>query len=122
MPRGDIEVIVDKTKLERLIRTAPRKAELALDTLSFDGERDVKQSFGTSPSSPGSPPGVDTGALRASIHVEKPSRWIRRIVTGTEYAIHLEYGTSKMAARPFMMPMAMRLRKKADKAFNDIVD
>jgi len=59
------------------------------------------------------------------VHVEKRSGsrpWkiveksgndvIGRVGTNVEYAIPLEYGTSKMAARPFMRPMLENDKKK----------
>lgn len=58
-------------------------------------------------SAPGSPPGIDTGKLRAGINTKKLRELVYSVNTGdTEYAPHLEFGTSKMAARPFMGPAA----------------
>lgn len=64
-----------------------------------------------SPSSPGSMPGIDTGALVGSLQHEID----RGKYTGTYYttnplAPYLEYGTTKMAPRPFMTPAAERAR------------
>ena len=70
-------------------------------------ESDVKRSFVTSPSPPGGPPGVDTGRLRTSIthEVEETiNEIVGRVGTNLDYAIFLEYGTSRMAARPFLRP------------------
>jgi HK97 gp10 family phage protein len=56
-------------------------------------------------SAPGEPPRVDTARLRQSLQpsVVREGNTIRGTVsTNVEYAEHLEYGTSKMAARPFM--------------------
>lgn len=59
------------------------------------------------PSSPGEPPAVVTGRLRASITMRvesedgKPAGYVG---TNVEYASSLEYGTSKMAPRPFLVP------------------
>jgi HK97 gp10 family phage protein len=53
---------------------------------------------------------VDTGALQASILKEvKPGKelgsWVGRIYTkGIPYAGYMEYGTSRIKARPFMRP------------------
>lgn len=59
---------------------------------------------------------VDTGALQASIQKSvssKSGKWIGRIWTsGIEYAQMIEFGTSKMAARPFMRP-AVNLTRDA---------
>lgn len=59
-------------------------------------------------SRPGSPPGVRTGSLRRSFTTRPAKRLGSRVVlalgTNTKYARPLEYGTRKMAARPFMRP------------------
>ena len=65
----------------------------------------IKKSFGTSPSQPGEPPGVDTGRLRASItHEIEEALWdiIGRVGTNVEYARYLELGTRKMSPRPYL--------------------
>lgn len=67
----------------------------------------------TSPAPPGSPPGVRTGNLRrnwslmvsgdgsgAGVHMELT------IQSNMEYAVYQEFGTSKMAARPFRQRIA----------------
>ncbi|NMC54973.1 MAG: hypothetical protein GYA48_15205 [Chloroflexi bacterium] len=64
-------------------------------------------------SAPGEPPAVDSGNLANSIQSEVSmlSNGPRGAVfTNTEYAVGLEFGTRKMAARPFMKPAADRMR------------
>lgn len=66
------------------------------------------------PSRPGEPPNEDTGALRRSIKVEQSGPLTVKVTAGDDnvnYAAFLEFGTSRMAARPFMGPAA---RKKKD--------
>ena len=62
---------------------------------------------------------VDTGALQASIRQTvsaKSGKWIGRVATkGIPYASMIEFGTSKMQARPFMRP-AINLTRDALKA------
>ncbi len=56
---------------------------------------------------PGRPPAVDIGLLRASITHEvtrEAGEIIGRVGTHVEYAPYLEFGTSRMAARPFLRP------------------
>ena len=68
------------------------------------------------PSAPGEFPAVDTGRLRASITHrfeegtggEPPAAYVG---TSVEYAADLEFGTSRMAARPFMRPSLEANRK-----------
>ena len=60
-----------------------------------------------SPSAPGEPPAVVTGTLRASIThrlEEEDGDTVGYVGTNVEYAPYLEFGTSRMAARPFMFP------------------
>lgn len=53
---------------------------------------------------------VDTGNLRNSIQAQEESatQWV--VATGVEYAEYVEFGTSRMAARPYMTPAAERER------------
>lgn len=60
---------------------------------------------------------VDTGALRASIWAEADGRTVRIWVgnnprgDGVDYWAHVEFGTSRMAAQPFLRPSVWRRRK-----------
>jgi len=57
---------------------------------------------------------VRTGLLRSSIRLEKISPFEHKVVAGSEvkakgkpyYAVFVEYGTRKMAPRPYMRPGA----------------
>jgi HK97 gp10 family phage protein len=55
-------------------------------------------------SAPGEPPAVDTGFLRNSIQVDEVTPNEAIIAPHTDYAEHVEFGTSRMAARPYMRP------------------
>jgi HK97 gp10 family phage protein len=58
-------------------------------------------------SEPGEPPKIKTGRLRASIThriVYEDAQVVGEVGTNVEYGIYLEYGTSKMAPRPFLGP------------------
>lgn len=62
------------------------------------------------PSLPGNPPAPDTGNLRNSIRYEMhdENRSVYGIVGSTQkdpdYAVYTEYGTTKMAPRPWLRP------------------
>lgn len=59
------------------------------------------------PSLPGNAPAPDTGNLRASIHYTiegKSEKTIGRVGTDVEYGKYLEFGTSRMAPRPWLKP------------------
>lgn len=118
---------IKKTTTAMLSEVDDRLGELA-----FEGERYVKQSIDDSPasgrtydrgakshtaSSPGNPPRTDTGNLVNSIYTVQVKKMVWRIYTGAEYAVGLEYGTTKIKARPFMMPMAVWLKREVSKKF-----
>lgn len=50
--------------------------------------------------------GYDTGTLYKSIFYRNVGGLVYEMFTAVEYAIYVEFGTSKMAAMPFMMPAA----------------
>lgn len=58
----------------------------------------------SSPSSPGNPPAVVTGELKNSIRVVRMSARHYRVVVLAEHGLYLEFGTSRMAPRPFLTP------------------
>lgn len=47
---------------------------------------------------------VDTGRLRQSVSVQQTVPLVFRVGTNVEYAPHVEFGTRKMRARPFLRP------------------
>jgi HK97 gp10 family phage protein len=122
----DFEVIRRGRGLKSVMRSHPERLDDALDTAALEGKRIVQMSFNTSPagrthkrggkihvaSIAGMPPNIDMGKLMNAIYTYTPKRFSRAISTGdTEYAVYLEFGTSRMAARPFMRPMAAKMRK-----------
>ena len=99
----------DTRVLRRMITGTPEQLNRAVLAAAIDVNSEIVLSFGTSPSAPGDPPGVDTGALRASMKAEKGDQDMTAIVyAGVEYAPYLEFGTERMAARPFFTPVLLR--------------
>jgi hypothetical protein len=66
------------------------------------------------PSAPGEAPNEDTGALRASGHVERTGTLTANSVFDAPHAVPLELGTSDMAERPYARPAARTVRRKAE--------
>lgn len=64
-------------------------------------------------SSPGAYPNTDTGALVNSMRSERRGNLLAIFGAFILYAKHLEFGTSHMAARPFMRPTFAALRESA---------
>ena len=103
----------NSNKLKKEMRS---KAVKNMTTACLFLEADIKKSLtGKSPSSPGEPPGKITGTLGRSITHEvekKPGRIVGRVGTNITYAVPLEFGTSKMAARPFIRPGLERNKER----------
>lgn len=47
---------------------------------------------------------VDTGALRSGIEAEKVGDLAWQVHDAVDYGLHVELGTSRMRAQPFMVP------------------
>lgn len=88
--------------------------ETAIKEVAEVGQKSAKALVsGPSPSAPGNPPGIITGYLRDSITLAQQDRYHWILLAGAHYALYLEFGTYKMAARPFMRPTAVQLRQMA---------
>lgn len=119
-------VRLDMHKLEELEQRTPGRVDELIGQLAYICQDIMITSFNTSPpgrtygkhiaSQPGYPPNVDIGNLKNSIHTRKIKRWVWAVQVGAEYAPDLEYGTVKMAARPFVLPaveqVAARVRRE----------
>lgn len=62
------------------------------------------------PSKPGEPPNRDTGNLQAHLRVEQTGPTKAEVRSDATYAAALEFGTSKMAERPYMRPARDKMR------------
>ena len=78
-----------------------------------------KEWRGMQSSAPGDPPFVQTGMLRRSITWDAPAKLVRLVGSAlkpqgnsSSYALCLEYGTNKMAARPYLRPALARCKAK----------
>ena len=65
------------------------------------------------PSKPGEAPNNDTGDLRNKIEVSQTRLDKARVTSSAEHSKPLEFGSSKMAARPFMRPARDKIRPQA---------
>lgn len=103
--------------LETAIKLCGEKIKSDIQYSMTHTERDMSKSYYTAnktvahhPSLPGYPPAPDTGNLRASINYEihATASEVYGVVGSTQqdpdYAVYTEYGTSKMAPRPWLRP------------------
>lgn len=69
-------------------------------------------------SAAGQPPNTDTGFLVSNIFLDKDNDGMGADVESrADYSIHLEFGTRKMQARPFMQPALESQRAKIKALF-----
>lgn len=124
-----LEIKVDTKGLERIIQQEPQRVDRWLRGVAEQMVGDIKLSFGTGPagrrykrdgkyhvaSSAGNPPNSDSGNLTGTIKSKSAGRLTYHISAGTGYDRLLEYGTRKMAARPFMGPVFAEWQGKIEK-------
>jgi len=72
-------------------------------------------------SAPGQPPMTDTGRLANSITFDRIGDLTATVGSELIYATWLEYGTSRMASRPFFRPAVERMRPVYIGKLEDII-
>ena len=60
---------------------------------------------------------IDTGALYDSIVAEQPNQELTVVRDGVTYGVYQEFGTSRIAARPFFTPAIENYGKEFDRVF-----
>ena len=102
----------DRRTLHALIRQTPERVDALGRAVATAMVGEMVESFGTSPAPAGGPPGVDTGALRASVGwvAEGERRWL--LHDGVEYGVYQELGVGDLPARPWMTPVFEAWRQR----------
>lgn len=73
------------------------EAQISISAGSVSGAKHV-------PSAPGQAPNQDTGVLAGNIETNQVAPLVVEVSSNAPYAAALEFGTSRMAARPYMAP------------------
>lgn len=108
--KGDIErqFLKDLDELENIVITEAKK-ELTKAS-HFSRNEAVKNAP------------VDTGRLKGSIQVDKVSVDKHNVGTNVEYAMAVEFGTSKQGAQPFLRPAVIKGVAKLKEGIDTIID
>ncbi len=72
-------------------------------------------------SAPGQAPANDFGFLANNIKAEMTNELTASTFSLAPYSVHLEYGTRKMAARPFLRPAGEKVKAQAEGVLNAYV-
>jgi HK97 gp10 family phage protein len=81
------------------------EAKKSIQSHKSSGNVYVRGSISHTASTAGNPPNSDTGNLVKNITIQKISGgYDVGSRKGAPYGVHLEFGTSKMAARPWLTP------------------
>lgn len=100
MTRVNFDIKVVSNKFPELAKRSPAKASAAVRKASYDLEAHAKAVVP-----------VDTGNLKNSIRSWFSADGLTAYVgTHVEYAPYVEFGTRKMAARPYLRPAAEAVR------------
>lgn len=107
-------------RLKRMAARTPqqiaRKLYQAGQLVELEAERSITDGSisgeGHVPSEPGEPPNADTRFLDSNIVTEIGGPGIVTVTSNAPYSAALEFGTSKMEARPFMRPALNKNRAK----------
>ncbi|QTH19788.1 HK97 gp10 family phage protein [Rhizorhabdus wittichii] len=89
-------------------------AAISITTGAVSGKNHV-------PSAPGEPPNADTHVLDRSIETNMVAPLHAQVSANAPYAVELEFGTSKMAERPYMRPATAKNRKAVTQMIRDAV-
>lgn len=71
-------------------------------------------------SAPGEAPAIDTSTLANSINVEVDGL-TATVGTNVEYAMHLEFGTTRMEPRPFFGPAFEKAKPEFEQGLKDLL-
>ena len=91
-----------------VVKAAGRVLYVGADMIRSEAFRSISAGSvsgkGHVPSNPGEPPNRDTGVLQAHLRAELVAPLEAQVTSEAPYASALEFGTSRMEARPFLRP------------------
>lgn len=130
----EVQIKLDTKRLDQIIRRLNTDTDGFVRMMAQQVQTDAVTSFGSGPdgrtytrrgithsaSAPGYPPNVDTGALRASVHVTPLKKNTYAVQDGVEYGVYLELGTPKMARRPWLYPAVFKMLQEFGQRFKGL--
>ena len=120
-----------RQRLKRLsgpdvVKAAGRVLYVGADMIRSEAFRSISAGSvsgkGHVPSQPGEAPNRDTGVLQAHLRAELVSPLEAQVASEAPYAAALEFGTSKMEARPYMRPARDKQAGEIQRLFETEID
>lgn len=118
MVKASVFLRINEAEFNKLINDASNITDDAAKMMAenmkksiLSGAKSGKTYGSHTASAPGQAPANETGALVRSIKVEKNSKSESTVYVTKDYAVYLEYGTSKMKPRPFILPAFLKTKK-----------
>lgn len=129
MAAVNVDIRLDATVLQRILKRVPENAAKASLETAEDIVADIRAKWsGHFPpaSAPGDTPAIRSTTLDTSVFaVPQESlgsgKVQSQLTVAAPYAGDLEYGTRKMAARPFIRPALKRAEKTFGRRFKGII-
>ena len=117
MVSAKIQIKVNKSELTKIINQAENLVNVGSEFMAEEMKKSISSGaksgkrYGSHTSSaPGQSPANLTGELLKSIKVQK-TKGMSFVYITAKYAQFLEFGTSKMRARPFIIPAFLKTKK-----------
>ena len=105
-----------------LVRAGNLVLNTAKTSIQAGNKTGVMRPSGTRSSAAGEPPQSDTGYLAQNIVLQVDTDGMGvSVESRAEYSVFLEFGTSKMEARPFMFPALEENKKKIRRIANEMI-
>lgn len=120
-----------RQRLKRLsgpevVKAAGRVLYVGADMIRSEAFRSISAGSvsgkGHVPSQPGEPPNRDTGVLQANLKAELVAPLEAQVTSEAPYAAALEFGTSRMEARPYMRPARDKKAPEIQRLFETEID
>ena len=123
-PRDQVRKRLEAFRSQQLLRAVQAALYEAADLVRSEAFRSI--SVGSvsgkkhKPSAPGQPPNRDSGVLQAHIEVIRQpyapgKEMVATVESSAPYSAPLEFGTSTMAARPFLRPARDKMKPRAER-------
>lgn len=104
-----------------VVKAANRVLYVGADRIKAEAQRSITAGSvsgkGHVPSKPGDAPNNDTGVLKNNIEAVLSEPLLAEVSSNAPYAAALEFGTSKMEARPYMRPARDKSAPEIERMF-----